>query len=105
MEIFQRTNIAQAASISQQEKRRSCKHYRHGLGKDVVLCSAPPNGCKDTQHPNWRTKIRSFSVGIRWLGGRSLHTTRSIAQIFVGVVFDVSPHMYDFCCGADCTQA
>jgi hypothetical protein len=26
-------------------------------------------------------KRRGFSVGIRWLGGRSLHTTRSIAQI------------------------
>jgi hypothetical protein len=23
-------------------------------------------------------------MGVRWLGGRSLHTTRSIAQIFVG---------------------
>jgi len=22
--------------------------YQHGLGKDV-LCSAPPNGCRDTQ--------------------------------------------------------
>jgi hypothetical protein len=40
-------------------------------------------------HPTWRIKI-SFSVGIRWLGGRSLHTTRSIAQIFVGVVFNIS---------------
>jgi hypothetical protein len=36
-------------------------------------------------------------VEIRWLGGRSLHTTRSIAQIFVGVVFNVSPHLYDVC--------
>ena len=45
---------------------------------------------------------RSFSVGIRWLGGRSLHTTRIIAQVFVGVVFNVSSHLYDFCCGSDC---
>jgi hypothetical protein len=43
-------------------------------------------------------KKRSFSVGDRWLGGRSLHTTRSIAHIFVGVVFNVSSHLYDFCC-------
>ena len=28
---------------------------------------------------------RSFPVEIRWLGGRSLHTTWSIAQIFVGL--------------------
>jgi len=27
-------------------------------------------------------------VGSRWSGGRGLHTTRSIAQIFVGVVFN-----------------
>ena len=45
---------------------------------------------------------RSFSVGIKWLGGRSLHTTRSIAQIFVGVLFDVSSHLYDLCCGSNC---
>jgi hypothetical protein len=27
------------------------------------------------------------------------HTIRSIAQIFVGIVFNVSPHLHDFCCG------
>jgi len=32
------------------------KHYRYGSGKDVVLWSAPPNECRDTQHPTWRTK-------------------------------------------------
>jgi hypothetical protein len=32
-----------------------------------------------------KKKKRSFSVGIRWLGGRILHTTRNIAQIFGGV--------------------
>jgi hypothetical protein len=25
-------------------------------GKDVVLSSAPPNGCRDTQHVTWRIK-------------------------------------------------
>jgi len=45
----------------------------------------------------------SFSVGIGcWLGGRSLNTTRSIAQIFVGVVFDVLSHLYDLCRKFDC---
>jgi len=42
------------------------------------------------------------SVGFRSLGGIGLHTTKSIAQIFVGVVFDVSSHLHDFCCGSDC---
>jgi hypothetical protein len=40
---------------------------------------------RHTQHPTWRIKVKSFSVGIRWLGGTSLHTTRSIAQIIVGL--------------------
>jgi len=47
-------------------------------------------------------KTKSCLVGIRWLGDRSLHTTRTIAQIFVGVVFNVSSHLYDFCCGSGC---
>ena len=44
---------------------------------------------------HWRKYKRNVSVGIRWLGGRGLHTTRRIAQIFVGVVFNVSSHLYD----------
>jgi hypothetical protein len=28
------------------------------LRKDIVLCFAPLNGCRDTQHPTWRIKIR-----------------------------------------------
>ena len=39
-------------------------------------------------------KRKGFSVGIRRLGGRYLHTTRSIAQIFVWVVFNVSSPKY-----------
>jgi len=45
---------------------------------------------------------KDFSVGIRCLGGRSLHTTRSTALIFVGVAFNVSSHLYDFCYESDC---
>jgi hypothetical protein len=33
---------------------------------------------------------RGFSVGVRWLGGRSLHTTKSIALKLIGVVFNIS---------------
>jgi len=58
----------------EQEGSAWCKHYRHGLEKDAVLCSAPPNKCKDTQHPTWRKYKTSFLVGVR-----GLHTTRSIA--------------------------
>jgi hypothetical protein len=42
-----------------------------------------------TSHLENKNK-RSFSVGIKWLGGRSLHTTRSFVHIFAGVVFNVS---------------
>jgi len=38
-----------------------------------------------------------LSVGCRWLGGRSLHTTKSIAQILVGIV--IMSHLYDFFAG------
>ena len=41
-------------------------------------------------------KRKGFSVGIRWLGGRGLHTTRSVAQIFVGMVSNASFHLCDF---------
>jgi len=33
-------------------------------------------------------------MGIR-LGGKGLHTTRSIAQLFWGVVLNVSSHLYN----------
>ena len=39
--------------VRKEKERRQCKHYRHGLGKDVVLCSAPPNGRRDTQNPTF----------------------------------------------------
>jgi hypothetical protein len=47
-------------------------------------------------------KRRGVSVGIRWLGGRALHTTRSVALIFLGVVFNVSSHLYGFWCESEC---
>ena len=41
-------------------------------------------------------KRRGFLVGIRWLGGRGLHTTRSVAHIFLRVVVDVLSYLYVF---------
>jgi hypothetical protein len=43
-------------SPSEEKECRLGKYYRHGLGKDVVYNSAPPNGSRDTQHPTWRKK-------------------------------------------------
>jgi len=59
---------------------------------------------RHTSHlENKRGGGEAYQWGSRgWLGGRSLHTTRSIAQIFVGVVFNASSHLHDFCCGSDC---
>jgi hypothetical protein len=45
-------------------------------------------------------KKEEFFGGDQVMGSRSLYTTRSIAQIFAGVLFNVSPHLYVFsCCG------
>ena len=66
--------------------RRLCKHFRHKLGCWFVFCTTQWMQ-RHNISPGKYNK-RSFTVGIRWLGGRSLHTTRSIAQIFVGVVFN-----------------
>jgi hypothetical protein len=49
-------------------------------------------------------KRKVFSVGIRWLGGRGLDTVKSIAQIFVGVVFNSTSHLYDLCCHSSTTR-
>jgi hypothetical protein len=35
----------------------------HGSGKDVFWCSAPPNGCRDTQHPISRIKQEKLFSG------------------------------------------
>jgi hypothetical protein len=53
-----------------------------------VFCTTQWMQRHTTSHLENKIK-KCFSVGIRWLGGRSLHTTRGIAQIFVGFVFNV----------------
>jgi len=46
-------------------------------------------------------KLEKLFSGDQVVGPRSLHTTKSIAQIFWGVVFNVSYHLFIFCCGSD----
>jgi len=60
----------------------------------------PPKKKKEETHniPFGVLKRIDFLVGIRWLGGRGLHTTRSIALTFLGVLFNLS-HLYDFVAG------
>jgi len=36
-------------------------------------------------------------MGIRRLGGKDLHTTRSVAHTFLGVAFNVLSGLCDFC--------
>ena len=50
-----------------------------------MLIHRPPNSLENTESLENTDKV-SLSVGIRWLGGRSLHTTKSIAHIIGGVV-------------------
>jgi hypothetical protein len=55
-----------------------------GLEKMFCILHHPMDATtQHTSHLENKNK-RSFSVGIRWLGGKGLHTTRSIAQIFFG---------------------
>jgi hypothetical protein len=63
------------------------KHYWHGIGKDVVLFSSPPMDVEIHDYiPPEHINKRSFSMGGDQVVGRQkLHTTRSIAQMFVGV--------------------
>ena len=70
---------------------------------DIVLFSAPPNGCRDTQYPTWRMIERK---GFHWGSGgweAEACTPLGVVLIFLGVVFNVSPHLYDSCCGSATT--
>jgi len=50
--------------------------------------------------------FKGFSMGIRWLGDKGLHTIRSMAKIILRVLaFDVASGLNDFCCGPDCMIA
>ena len=63
---------------------------------DAETHNIPPAGC--------RIKIReAFQWGSGgWEAGASLHTTKSIAHVIVGVVFKVSSNLYDLFCESDC---
>ena len=47
------------------------------------------------KNSTWR-KNKKFFSGDQVVGSRDLHTTRSIAQLFLEVVFNVSSHLYVF---------
>jgi len=53
-----------------------------------------------THLENKNKKIREAFQwsGIRWLGGRGLHTTRSIAQKFLRVAFNVASDLNGYWC-------
>jgi len=50
----------------------------------------------DAETHNIPSREQKKKVGIRWLGGGGLHTSRSYALILLGVVFIVSSHLYGF---------
>jgi hypothetical protein len=58
-----------------------------------VLHHDPMDAETHTTHPENKNR-RSFSMEIRCLGGRGLHTNKSIAQIFFRVAF---AYFNEFC--------
>ena len=53
-------------------------------------------------HPTWKIKGEGAFFENQVVRGRSLHTTRSIARTFLGVVLIASSHLYDVLRGSDC---
>jgi len=73
------------------------------LCRKIVCCCSGAKNAETHNIPLGEQKRRGLSVGIKWFGGRALlHTTRSVALIFWGVVFNVSSHLCEFCCRSDC---
>jgi len=83
--------------LSKRRKKqcRKCKHYQHAWirkGCFLVFCTTQWMQRHTTSHIENKTR-EAFQWGS---GGRSLRTTRSIAQMFLRVVLTVSFHLYDF---------
>ena len=60
------------------------------------MCSASLNGCRDTQHPIWRTKEERLFSGDQVVGRQGPAHHQEYCSNICGVVFHVSPHLYDF---------
>ena len=84
-----------AESVTNKTNADGLNIIADSIGIRMLFCVMHhPMGAKTHIPPGEKNK-RKFSVG------GSLHTTRSIAHIFVEVVFNVSSHLYNFCCGSD----
>ena len=66
-------------------------------------------GTLNTQHALQKTHVLNLQITredlvllINKLSAPHLHTTKSIAQISLGAVFNVSSYLYEFGCGSDC---
>jgi hypothetical protein len=73
---------------------------------DVNYWRAPTNGYRETHNIHLENERgKAFQWGSGGWGGKGLRTTRNIAQISLGIVFNVSFHMYESFCGSDCMYA
>jgi hypothetical protein len=97
-------NIAFFCSFIDSLKKRNKKknadsvNSGHGLGKYVVLCSAPLSGCRETHNmipPGDQKEERLFSRD-QMVGRHGPAHHQEYCSNFVGVVFDVSFCLYAF---------
>ena len=61
------------------------------------MCSAPPNGCRDTQHPTWRKKEELFN-GDQVVGRQKPGCIPPgvLLRYLWRLLFNVSSDLYDF---------
>jgi len=72
------------------------------MDKEKMFCTT--HARRDTQHPTWKIKQKLFS-GDQVVGRKKPAHRQIIDQIFWGVVFNVSSHLFGVCCGSECIQA
>ena len=70
------------------------------------MCSAPPNGCRETQHPTWSIKIRdAFQWGSGGWEAKSCTWPGVLLRYMWGLCSMSCLICMIFCCGSDCMWA
>jgi len=94
------TNITQTIRDAHQRKEKKNADSPNTTGLDwerMLFCVLHhPMQWQTTSHQADESLKNKRGKAFQWLGGRGLHTTRSTAQIYLGIVFDASSHLTIF---------